>query len=174
LPNAAPACKRFAGIPAHVGGQWNNGVGAGLFCANLNNAASNANLNIGGRLAKSTGGRVLTGTRTAYPLASGFLPPEGENSTTAGAVSRSCRTRPRRLQSGWGYRRMSAGLGISALVPACFASILTILPPTCASISAAASQKVPETGFSRELGQRTLWRRDSFPRKGKTAPQPGR
>ena len=34
------------------GGNWNNGSNNGLFSLNLNNAASNANTNIGGRLAK--------------------------------------------------------------------------------------------------------------------------
>ncbi len=35
------------------GGNWNNGANAGLFCANLNNAPSNVNNNIGFRCCKS-------------------------------------------------------------------------------------------------------------------------
>lgn len=34
----------------YVGGNWNNGTNAGLWYCNANNAASNANLNRGGRL----------------------------------------------------------------------------------------------------------------------------
>ena len=33
------------------GGNWGNGANAGLFYLNVNNAASNSNTNIGGRLA---------------------------------------------------------------------------------------------------------------------------
>lgn len=36
---------------AYHGGNWSNGANAGLFCLNVNNSASNANSNIGGRLA---------------------------------------------------------------------------------------------------------------------------
>ena len=39
------------GIRAHVGGNYGNASGAGLFCWNLNNPASNSNVNIGCRLA---------------------------------------------------------------------------------------------------------------------------
>jgi len=41
-----------AGNVLYVGGSWGNGVGAGLFCANLNDAASVAGTGIGCRLAK--------------------------------------------------------------------------------------------------------------------------
>ena len=41
-----------AGNVLYVGGSWGDGVGAGLFCANLSNAASIAGTNIGCRLAK--------------------------------------------------------------------------------------------------------------------------
>ena len=34
-----------------LGENWNNGANAGAFALNLNNDASNANSNIGGRLA---------------------------------------------------------------------------------------------------------------------------
>lgn len=37
------------------GGNWNNGSNAGLGALNLNNSASNANSNIGGRLAMTSG-----------------------------------------------------------------------------------------------------------------------
>jgi len=36
---------------AYYGGNWNNGALDGLFTLNVNNAASNSNTNIGGRLA---------------------------------------------------------------------------------------------------------------------------
>ena len=36
---------------AYNGGNWGNGANAGLFYLNVNNSASNANTNIGGRLA---------------------------------------------------------------------------------------------------------------------------
>ena len=42
----------FCGVSAGAvlrGGNWNNGVNAGVFAANLNNAATNTNTNIGFR-----------------------------------------------------------------------------------------------------------------------------
>ena len=39
-----------SGVVLNVGGNWNNGVNAGLWSSNGNNDASNANSNIGGRL----------------------------------------------------------------------------------------------------------------------------
>ena len=52
------------GVQACYGGNWDNGANAGLFCANANNAPSNANSNIGARLAKDIfgqkPGRLLT------------------------------------------------------------------------------------------------------------------
>jgi hypothetical protein len=36
---------------AYYGGNWSNGANAGLFYLNVNNASSNSNTNIGGRLA---------------------------------------------------------------------------------------------------------------------------
>lgn len=39
-----------------MGGNWNNGANAGLWNVNCNNAASNTNTNIGGRLANETHG----------------------------------------------------------------------------------------------------------------------
>jgi hypothetical protein len=48
---------------AYYGGNYGNGSNAGLFYLNVNNAASNANTNVGGRLAndyrqKASGPRV--------------------------------------------------------------------------------------------------------------------
>lgn len=40
------------------GGNWNNGVQAGVFALNVNNAPSNTNNNIGLRVAKVTSGMV--------------------------------------------------------------------------------------------------------------------
>lgn len=34
----------------HVGGNWNNGGNAGLFCFNANNSSSDTNSNVGARL----------------------------------------------------------------------------------------------------------------------------
>ena len=39
------------GCVAYHGGGYSNGANAGLFCLNVNDAASNSNTNIGGRLA---------------------------------------------------------------------------------------------------------------------------
>jgi hypothetical protein len=41
----------FEGQWLSNGGNWSNGANAGLFYLNVNNAASNSNTNIGGRLA---------------------------------------------------------------------------------------------------------------------------
>ncbi|TCS72093.1 retron-type reverse transcriptase [Sulfuritortus calidifontis] len=49
------------------GGNWDNGAYAGLFCLNVNNAPSNANSNIGARLAMDTLAR--SGVATAAPTA---------------------------------------------------------------------------------------------------------
>lgn len=45
------------GVRACYGGNWDNGANAGLFYLNVNNAPSNANSNIGARLAKDTRGQ---------------------------------------------------------------------------------------------------------------------
>jgi len=42
------------------GGNWNNGPNNGLFNLNLNNAATNVNTNIGGRLAKGIMSRLAS------------------------------------------------------------------------------------------------------------------
>ena len=47
------------GVQACYGGNWDNGANAGLFCANANNAPSNANSNIGARLANDSGQKAL-------------------------------------------------------------------------------------------------------------------
>jgi hypothetical protein len=41
------------------GGNWNNGLQAGSFYWNLNNAASNANRNIGARVANAVFKKVI-------------------------------------------------------------------------------------------------------------------
>lgn len=48
-----PPCNPlpFEGQWLSNGGNWSNGANAGLFYLNVNNAASNSNTNIGGRLA---------------------------------------------------------------------------------------------------------------------------
>jgi len=43
------------GAAAYNGGNWSNGANAGLLYLNVNNAPSNANTNIGARLANDTG-----------------------------------------------------------------------------------------------------------------------
>jgi len=60
---------------AHVGGNWNNGSNAGLSYWNLNNASSNANVNIGrqtliGNRARSPLHSILLGTRQKYAVKS--------------------------------------------------------------------------------------------------------
>lgn len=47
------------GVQACYGGNWDNGANAGLFYANANNAPSNANSNIGARLAKDVFGHCI-------------------------------------------------------------------------------------------------------------------
>lgn len=42
-------CETRGSYVAAVGGNWNNGLKAGLFYWNLNNSSSNANTNIGSR-----------------------------------------------------------------------------------------------------------------------------
>ena len=59
------------GVQAYYGGNWGNGSNAGLFCANVNNAPSNANSNIGARLAKENHGQKpdeprLAGQRPSF------------------------------------------------------------------------------------------------------------
>jgi len=53
------------GVQACYGGNWDNGANAGLFCANANNAPSNANSNIGARLAKDIFGQKPDGLRSS-------------------------------------------------------------------------------------------------------------
>lgn len=55
---------------AYYGGNWSNGANAGLFNLNVNNAASNANSNIGGRLANEHSQKAhgSTGPRPAHIL----------------------------------------------------------------------------------------------------------
>jgi hypothetical protein len=53
------------GVQACYGGNWDNGAHAGLFCANANNAPSNANSNIGARLAKDIFGQKPDGLRSS-------------------------------------------------------------------------------------------------------------
>ena len=53
------------GVQACYGGNWDNGANAGLFYANANNAPSNANSNIGARLAKDVFGQKPDGLRSS-------------------------------------------------------------------------------------------------------------
>jgi hypothetical protein len=96
---ASVAASQGIGMWSHVGGNWSNGSGAGLFCLNLNNPASNSNSNIGCRLARnsyqkpfSQGGtdRVHLGVRIPSPFR---LAGRGKPQK-AGAAS-SLRKRPR-------------------------------------------------------------------------------
>ena len=61
------------------GGNWSNGSNAGLFNLNLNNAPSNANTNIGGRLANGLGQKVvhLRGTVQRRSFGAAVLSPPG-------------------------------------------------------------------------------------------------
>ena len=63
------------------GGNWSNGANAGLFYLNVNNAPSNANSNIGARLAMDNSARngVVTAAPAApYPSGLRSCPPVGE------------------------------------------------------------------------------------------------
>lgn len=55
---------------AYYGGNWSNGANAGLFNLNVNNAASNSNTNIGGRLANELSQKAHgpTGQRPVHIL----------------------------------------------------------------------------------------------------------
>lgn len=55
---------------AYYGGNWSNGANAGLFNLNVNNAASNANSNIGGRLANDTLARSCRAYMARFQCAS--------------------------------------------------------------------------------------------------------
>ena len=85
--NVAPA--PLLGCMPVLGAQWNDGVRAGLFACNLNNPASNANTNIGCRLAIRARSRLFTESRTARDL--GFAFRSGQenwrNTNRAGAAS---------------------------------------------------------------------------------------
>lgn len=68
--------SRWAG--ACNGGNWSNGANAGLLYLNVNNAASNANSNIGARLANDNGqkpsGSWAAGQCTSFGAAVQTLP----------------------------------------------------------------------------------------------------
>ena len=78
------------GCKPNLGGCWNNGAGAGLFCLNYANPASNANTNIGCRLAtrrhrkpRSHGGADSVRFGVCVPLPA----TDREKQDRAGAVS---------------------------------------------------------------------------------------
>ena len=80
----------FLGRKPDLGGAWNNGAGAGLFCLNFINAASNVNTSIGCRLAirrhrkpRSHGGADSVRFGVCVPLPA----PDREKQDRAGAVS---------------------------------------------------------------------------------------
>lgn len=68
------------------GGNWSNGANAGLFNLNLNNAASNSNTNIGGRLANEHGQKSACpqGHRPAPFIRDHHPLPVGEEDRTGG------------------------------------------------------------------------------------------
>ena len=77
------------GRKSDLGANWDNGVRAGLFACNLNNAASNAGTSIGCRLAIRARSRFFMECRTARDL--GFALRSGQenrrNTNRAGAAS---------------------------------------------------------------------------------------
>ena len=100
--NVAPA--PFSGCKPDLGANWNDAGLAGLFACNLNNPASNANINIGCRLATRARSRFFTESRTARDLGLAF--PSGQenrrNTNRAGAASSPCgQTWPRPLETAW-------------------------------------------------------------------------
>ncbi len=63
------------------GGNWDNGANAGLFYLNVNNAPSNANINIGARLAMddtARNGAATAALAAPHPSGSRSCPPKGE------------------------------------------------------------------------------------------------
>lgn len=63
------------------GGNWDNGANAGLFYLNVNNAPSNANSNIGARLAMddtARNGAATAALAAPHPSGSRSCPPKGE------------------------------------------------------------------------------------------------
>ena len=85
--NVAPT--PYLGCKPDLGASWVDGVRAGLFACNLNNPASNANTNIGCRLAIRARSRLFMESRTARDL--GFAFRSGQenrrNTNRAGAAS---------------------------------------------------------------------------------------
>ena len=85
--NVAPT--PYLGCKPDLGASWVDGVSAGLFACNLNNPASNANTNIGCRLAIRARSRLFMESRTARDL--GFAFRSGQenrrNTNRAGAAS---------------------------------------------------------------------------------------
>ena len=68
--NVAPT--PYLGCKPDLGASWVDGVRAGLFACNLNNPASNANTNIGCRLAIRARSRLFMESRTARDLGIAF------------------------------------------------------------------------------------------------------
>jgi retron-type reverse transcriptase len=62
------------------GGNWNNGANAGPFCANLNNAPSNVNNNIGFRCCSEHGANIMPSRRHYCPYAQMQLQSSNEKS----------------------------------------------------------------------------------------------
>ena len=93
------------------GGNWNNGANAGVFALNLNNPRTNANGNIGFRvaLAPHVRSRASKGVRTAHgakgthlPTECGSQPQEAKKLIAAEPVSRG---KPRTLAHAVFYLR---------------------------------------------------------------------
>ena len=86
---ASVAPAPLLGCKPVLGAQWNDGVRAGLFACNLNNPASNANTNIGCRLATRARSLLFTEGRTARDLGPAFRSghKNRRNTDRAGAAS---------------------------------------------------------------------------------------
>lgn len=69
----------IAGKAVQRGGNWNNGANAGPFCANLNNAPSNVNNNIGFRCCSVQKVKIIPSRRYYMPYAQMQLHSQNEN-----------------------------------------------------------------------------------------------
>ena len=173
--NVAPT--PYLGCKPDLGASWVDGVRAGLFACNLNNPASNANTNIGCRLAIRARSRLFMESRTARDL--GFAFRSGQenrrNTNRAGAAS-SLRASAAPAPMFWGAILTSARIGRMAFVRAFSPATCTMLRPMRVRLSVAASQLAPEAVSLWRAGQRATWGLRSAPgkRTGETRTGPGR
>jgi len=115
--------KGCQGYRRNVGGQWNNGVGAGLFCASLYHAACIAGTNIGCRLAKRTRNRFAHGQADSVPFGADIPSLFQGKQPKSGAASRLAESGPGQYKGGRDIGVTSAVTGVTALALAFSAPI---------------------------------------------------